>query len=86
MKDLDGAEEEADEFGHIMCNVVHAHGEFATMGVCFRNCEPYSVKSDTFVIHLSRWSEFFVEWHTDYYQIAMSMGTGGSTTRLEKIE
>ena len=29
-------------------------------------------------------SEFFVEWHTDYYQYAETMGTGGNTTVLGK--
>ena len=84
MKDLEGSEEEANEFGEIMCEVVHAHGEFATVCVCFGSSEPYTSGQRTFVIHLSRWSEFFVEWHTDYYQFADSMGTGGNSTVLGK--
>ena len=79
MKGLEGAEEEADEFGHLMCNVVHAHGEFATVCVCFGNSEPYNTGRQVFVIHLSRWSEFFDEWHTDFYRMAFDMGSGGNT-------
>ena len=81
MKDLEGTEGEANEFGQIMCEVVHAHGEFATVCVCFRDCEPYHAGRQVFVIHLSRWSEFFVEFHTDYYDLADAMG-GGATTEL----
>ena len=88
MKGLPGAEDEANEFGQLMCEVVHAHGEFATVRVCYRNgcMEPYQVGREVFVIHLSRWSEFFVEWHTDYYEMAFDLGGGGRTTVLGKKE
>ena len=84
MKNLPGSEEEGNEFGQIMCEVVHAHGEFAIVRPCYGASEPYQVGHRQFVIHLSRWSEFFVEWHTDYYDFAGATGTGGNTTRLEK--
>ena len=86
MKDLPDLEEEANEFGQVMCEVVHAHGEFATVCVCFGNSEPYNTGRQVFVIHLSRWSEFFDEWHTDFYQMAESMDTGGNTRLLGKKE
>ena len=84
MKTLPGVEEEGNEFGQLMCEVVHAHGEFATICVCYRDSEPYNAGREVFVIPLSRWSEFFDEWHTDYYQLAESMGTGGHSTVLGK--
>ena len=86
MKTLPGVEEEGNEFGQIMCEVVHANGEFATVCVCYRDSEPYNAGREVFVIHLSRWSEFFDEWHTDYYQFAEQTGGGGTTMVLGKKE
>ena len=84
MKDLPGAEEEANEVGQYMCEVVHAHGEFAIVRVCYRACEPYTPSARQFVIHLSRWAEYFVEFHTDYYNFANINGGGGETTVIPK--
>ena len=85
MKDLPDnqnvvGESNANEIGRAMCEVVHAHGEFATLRPCMQNCEPYCPGYKVFVIHLSRWEEFFVEWHTDYYDFADAMSTGTDTT------
>ena len=85
MKNLPGAGEDANEVGQLMCEVVHAHGEFAIVRVCLQHSESYVVGQHQFVIHLSRWSEFFYEWHSDYYDMADAMGTGVRTTRLGKV-
>ena len=40
MKNLPGAENDANEVGQMMCEVVHAHGEFATVRVCLQHSGP----------------------------------------------
>ena len=82
MKDLPDNQDGENEIGRTMCEVVHAHGEFATLRPCMQDSEPYSPGFKVYVIHLSRWEEFFVEFHTDYYDFAGATGTGGNTTRL----
>jgi hypothetical protein len=56
-----------------MCRIVHAHGEYATLHLCMEHSEAYSVGFKTVTIHLSKWSEHFEEWHTDFYDIAKCM-------------
>ena len=82
MKDLPGAEEDANEVGQYMCEVVHAHGEFAIVRVCYRASEPYTPSARQFVIHLSRWAEYFVKFHIDYYNFADAMGSTSPTTTV----
>ena len=86
MKGLPGMEEDANEAGEIMCEVVQAHGEFAIVRPCWAASEAYAVGHRQFVIHLSRWSEYFVEWHSDYYDLARHMGGGAATVVLAKKE
>ena len=81
MTGLPGEKEEENEAGQLMCEVVHGHGEFAIVKPTYSGDAPYQVGHRQFIIHLSRWSEFFVEWHTDYYDLAGHMG-GGTTTEL----
>ena len=86
MKALPGVQEEANDAGQYMCEVVHAHGEFTIVRVCLFNSEPYVVGSHQFVIHLSRWAEYFVEFHTDFFKFAEACGGGTSTTMIAKKE
>jgi hypothetical protein len=58
-----------------MCRVVHAHGEYATLHLCCEDSESYSMGFRTVTIHLSKWSEHFEEWHTDFYDLEEAMST-----------
>ena len=64
---------EGGETANQMCRVVHAHGEYATLHLCCEDSEAYSVGFKTVTIHLSKWSEHFEEWHTDFYDMAECM-------------
>ena len=89
MKDLpDNCDSLGESYGNeirrTMCGVVLAHGEFATIRPCLQNSEPYCPGFQVYVIHLSRWEEFFVEFHTDYYDFADATGGGTATELLRK--
>ena len=84
MKDLPDNDSNANVIGRTMCEVVHAHSEFATLRPCMQDSEPYAPGFKVFIIHLSRWEEFFVEFHTDYYDFAEAMSTGTDTTMIAK--
>ena len=64
---------------NVMCRIINAHGEYATLQLCWENSEAYSCSPKIVVIHLSKWSEYYVEWHTDFYRFCEHMGSVGTT-------
>ena len=84
MKNLPNCDDE-DENGHSMCEVVHAHGEYAVVRPCYLHSEAFNPGTEVHVIQLSRWSEFFVEFHTDFYNFGEIGGCGPATHRIDKV-
>ena len=82
MKELPG-DDDQNAAGLSMCEIVHAHGEYATVRPCCKDSEAYFPGMGIYVIHLARWSEFFVQFHMDYYDFA-EYTPGTSRTLIEK--
>ena len=79
MFDLPGLEDNANEEGNHMCEIVHAHGNYVVIRPCKGDSEPFTPPREQFVINLSRWHHYFVEFHTDFYGMADIdyLGEGG---------
>ena len=63
-----------EDGGNCMCRIIRAHGAYATLQSTMEDCDPFTPGHKVAVIHLSKWSEYFVEFHTDFYELAQTFG------------
>ena len=75
--------EESNEDGQVMCEIVYVSSTDAIVRECYRHSEPFNPGVKQYNIHLSRWDEFFVHFHVDFYNF--SEGGIPVTTRVGKI-
>lgn len=80
MHNLPDCEDVTD--GKSMCEIVHCHGEYAVVRACYIDSEPYTPGREQYVIHLSRWSEFFVDFDHDFFGFANMLGGRPDTSTL----
>ena len=63
-----------EDGGNCMCRIIRAHGAYATLQNVADGCDPFAPGYKIVMIHLSKWSEYFVEFHTDFYELASTFG------------
>jgi hypothetical protein len=53
---------------NVMCKLIHANGEYATLQLCADDVfDPFKLTTHIIVLHLSKWKDFAVHLHVDYY-------------------
>ena len=83
MKNLPNSAEGNDD-GKVMCEIVYVSITEAIVRECYQHSEPFNPGSGQYIIHLSRWDEFFVHFHVDFYNFRDESGIP-LTTRVGKL-